>query len=380
MRILHVFSNYKWTGPAEPAVNLAAALMDRGHEVLFAAADVPPSEGSTRRVNQHAAERGLEVVGGLRLSKHLDVRGNLRDAAALCDIIRDRRIQVVHAHMTNDHLVASLAARKLDRPPKIARTFYDGRPPRGLRAAWLLSHLDAALFCSRRVLEAASRRLDRAACHFVEGAVDTARFDRARPLPAVRAKLGLGPGDYVVGIVARIQKHRRFDLLLDATRRSARELPGFRLVLIGRGSPAEEETLWRGIGRGLRGVVKLAGYVMGDDYVATLAALDAKIYLVPGSDGSCRAVREAMAMGLPVIASDLGMLPEIVEDGITGRVVKPTAEALAEAIVALGRPSVRAAMSAAALQRARRDFDLRRQAEAVERIYEGILRAQEQHR
>ncbi|MBM4043332.1 MAG: glycosyltransferase family 4 protein, partial [Planctomycetes bacterium] len=124
---------------------------------------------------------------------------------------------------------------------------------------------------------------------------------------------------------------------------------------------------------GLDDVVVFPGYQTGDDLVRTLATLDAKVFLVPGTDGSCRAVREAMAMGLPVISSRRGMLPELVGDD-RGIVVNDTPEELAGAIVALGRdPERRRALGTAGRRYALEHFSLERQAEVVGGVYTELL-------
>jgi glycosyltransferase involved in cell wall biosynthesis len=80
---------------------------------------------------------------------------------------------------------------------------------------------------------------------------------------------------------------------------------------------------------------------------------------------------EAMGCGVPVVASDAGGLPEVVEDGVTGRVVpKGDSEALADAIAGLlADDALRARMGAAAVERARRLFDWDLAAERFEAVY-----------
>ncbi len=93
-----------------------------------------------------------------------------------------------------------------------------------------------------------------------------------------------------------------------------------------------------------------------------------------GSDGTARALREAMAMGKPVIVADRGMLPELVEDGVSGLVAKDTPEALAQAVLRLLRdPRTEREMGKAAFERARRDFQLDRQVEEVETFYQEMI-------
>jgi glycosyltransferase involved in cell wall biosynthesis len=81
-----------------------------------------------------------------------------------------------------------------------------------------------------------------------------------------------------------------------------------------------------------------------------------------------------MAMGKPVIVADRGMLPELVENGVSGLVVKDTPEELARGALRLLRdPALREAMGKAAFDRAHREFRLDRQAEEVETFYREII-------
>ncbi len=375
MRILHLFANWKWTGPAEPAVNLAAALRARGHEVLLAPGR--PVRGLSCRVAEEAAARGVPVREGLRLSKHFRLLGNLADRETLARWLADLRPDVLHCHTTNDHLVGGAAAARCGLHLPVVRSLYDGEVPGG---GWR----NRRVF-SRRTsfLLAASERVRReTAARFglppertlrVEGAVDLDRFDPGRPLPDLREEYGIEEGDFVLGIVARMQPRRRFEVLFDALDRVAGDVPGLRLLLVGRGTHMRRVAVERAR-RGVLGErVVFAGYRTGDEYVATLALLSAKVFLRPGSDGSCRAVREAMAMGVPVIAARVGMLPEIVADGRDGILIPSEPEALAAAVrrLALGAGE-RDEMSAAARAAARERFDLRKQAEIVEEVYEGL--------
>jgi glycosyltransferase involved in cell wall biosynthesis len=124
----------------------------------------------------------------------------------------------------------------------------------------------------------------------------------------------------------------------------------------------------------LAGKVIFTGYRRGSEYVETVRCMDTKIFLVPGSDGSCRAVREAMALGVPVVATKRGMLPEIIEDGVSGILVEETADSLTEALTLLaGDTALRKKMAKAARESARSRFGLPQQAERVESIYRWLL-------
>jgi len=93
-----------------------------------------------------------------------------------------------------------------------------------------------------------------------------------------------------------------------------------------------------------------------------------------GSDGTARALREAMAMGKPAVVANRGILPELVEEGVSGRVVEDTPEALAGATLQLLKDKeLRVSMGRAAYERAHRDFRLDHQAEEVERFYQEMV-------
>jgi glycosyltransferase involved in cell wall biosynthesis len=229
---------------------------------------------------------------------------------------------------------------------------------------------DGLVVLSERIATwAVQRGWARSRVGVIPGAVDTDRFRPREPSDALRSELGLSSGERVLGVVARIQPHRRFDLLLDAIDRTRRIAPGLRLLVVGRGTrarPVLEEPVRS---RGLERQVLRAGY-RREDYRDVLSLMDALLFLVPGSDGSCRAVLEAMAMGVPTIATRRGILPEIVVDGETGRLVDEDPDALAAAMLDVWRdPEAWALRGKAARARAAASYTLETQAERLERFY-----------
>ena len=375
MRALHVFSNWKWTGPAELALNACRGLNAIGVEARFACGRAGPERMGT--VREHAIEQGLEpVLPILTLSKHFRLFANLSDARRLRAYVAAEAIDIVHAHLPNDH---AIAARALGRRAgvRLVRTSYDGeRLPRTLRMRLALRATDALIVVSRAAFLDARAGLgfpeDR--IFFVEAPIDTHRFDPARRLADLRPRLGLAEGDFAFGIVARMQRHRRFDVFLEAVRRAAARAPHLKAVVIGRGTHQEAVAREPARSLGISDRVLFPGYLEGEDYVAALAAIDAKVFLVPGSDGSCRAVREAMSMGKPVIAARRGMLPEIVSDGRTGLLVDDEPEPLAGAMLRLALDrSLSRAMGEAARNEARERFSIERAAKALEGVYEATL-------
>jgi glycosyltransferase involved in cell wall biosynthesis len=202
------------------------------------------------------------------------------------------------------------------------------------------------------------------------GAVDLERFAPSAALPGTRRALGLAAEHRVVGIVARVQPQRRFDLLVDAAERLAGADPRARVLVVGRGSRREEVAVEPVRRRGLSDRVLFAGY-RHDDYDEVLRSIDVCTLLVPGSDGTCRAVLEAAACGIPAVTTRRGALPEIVVDGETGLVVDEDPQALADAWARLlADEALRKELGEAAARRARTLFSPDRFAEAVESLYD----------
>ena len=380
--MLHLFSNYKWTGPAEPAHALATGLHQRGMEVVFRSSGY--TKGDARNhVAERGAARGLVPLTDLALSKHRRPWRDWRDARHLRAKLAAERFELVHCHLANDTRIAQRALR--GSPTPLVRSVYETEPERIPAFDWEGIRAARRVFVFARGIERALAEGGVAPERLVhlEATVDLERFQPeaggSRRLDgagaAWRRALGFAEGDFVAGLVARVQPQRRFDLLLDAAERVARAEPRFRLVVIGRGSKLEavarEPARQRGL---LDRVVFFPGYFEGADYVDVLRALDVKLFLVPGTDGTARAVREALACGLPVVCTRRGVLPELVRDGVSGRVLDETPEAFAEALLALvHEPEARRRMGEAARKDAEARFSLTRQVETVAESYRALL-------
>lgn len=379
MKVLHTFSNWKWTGPAEPAVRLAAALQET-LDVTFACGRCPYPD-LQNLVAIAAKARGLPLIEDLILRKHFDPLSGARDFVRLKQRVVAGGYDVVHAHLMNDHLLVGAAARRSRSGARVVRTVYGGPDLASrLRTRIGFARLTDGVVCASEAAADVVRsrvRFPESRLRVIPGAVDVDRFapDRLAQLrDAAREELGLDPGTVAFGIVARMQRHRRYDLLLHAFARAARRDDSMRLVIIGRGTHEQEVARGPAGDLGVSDRIRFTGYREGGAYDAALAALDVGIFLVPGSDGSCRAARELAASSLPLMVTPRPPLPEIVDDATTGMVLAETEEAFEEAFVSLAQdPATRRRMGAAARDRAARYFSLPVQASAVSRFYSELV-------
>lgn len=388
MKILHLFANWKWTGPADPALALALGQAAAGHDLLFLAGQGP--EGQASHIAPHIEARGVATLEGFQLSKHARWRANRADVRRLEVVLQDWRPDVVHTHLDNDHRVASLARQRVP-GARLVRSVYD---PDGLSGSVRTRRvarraLDGVVAATRTAQEASLATYGGSArslsvsgqaipMQLIECGVDRTRFDpSAYDRAAARRRLELADDEVGVGIVARVQPHRRFELLLEAVRRIAPENPKLRLLVIGRGTHIErvlhEPVREMQLGETVRSV----GYLAGDEYERALVGLDACVFLVPGSDGTCRALREQMCLGLPPLVTTRPPLPEIVDEGSSGLVAEESVEGLADGLSRLVQDApLRERLARGAAATAAKRFDGPTQTARVLAFYEQLLAAQ----
>ena len=373
MKVLHLVSNWKVTGPVEPVIHLVKALRDRGIDARLAAGQGP--SGGPSFLARRAAEIGVDVIEAWRLPKHLtNLVAHRRDILAVRRFIDAERIDVVHCHMLNDHHIGGKAARGARRPPPVLRSIYEaGKVKASIRNRFVLPRLTDGIIAFSEASLAANRAAFRLAperAWKLDGLVDLARFETRRAPAQCRRRFDLPPQAFVLGIVTRIQARRRFDLILEAVRQARRGTGNLIFMVVGRGTHVRAVLERPARALGIADIVRHVGYLTGEDYVDALGAMDAKIFLGGGTDETARAVREALAAGVPVIAGDAGMLPDLVRDGATGLVTPLEAGALAGAILRLAHnPRLRHSLAAQARADARARFGADAQARAVTAIY-----------
>lgn len=377
MKVLHLFSNWKVTGPAESVMLLVGALRARGVDALFASGENP--FGGENLVEMRGTELGLDVIRKWHLRKHFEsFRANWQDAAAIRRFIENENVDIVHCHMINDHHIGGLAAKKAKKPVPVVRSIYEpGALPLGIRNRLILPRLtDAIIAFSDKALSENKRIFSKSikGAYKIDPSVDLVRLNPRRVRKNPREYFKLPAGKFVLGVVGRIQRKRGFDILLDAVRRAREVVGDFTLFVVGRGTKIEDVLFKPAKKLGISEMIVHAGYLSGQDFVDAFGAMDAEIFLGGGTDRTAPAVRQAMAMGKPVIAAKSEMLPELVMEGETGLLVDLKAEDVAYAICRFARDELmRIRMSRKARAYARDHFDLDEQALKVREIYKKVL-------
>lgn len=196
--------------------------------------------------------------------------------------------------------------------------------------------------------------------------VDLARFPYRERAPSEE-------GSFTVGCVKRLEVVYGHAHLLDAFAIVAQELPGARLLLVGDGT-AKGDLVKQAERLGVAARVEWAGPLPYERVPEALARMDLFVMPSLGESFGVAAV-EAGATGLPVVASRVGGVGEVVADGETGLLVPPgDPKALANAILRLARdPALRQRMGKAARGRVERFFEWGSNVEAMERLYRQVV-------
>lgn len=368
LTILKISDAWDWIAEAENLLQVALELRKIGHRVVIACAD---GTGLAERARREDFD--VRVVPGLHRRKN--PLGFLQAAVHVRKLVAEIKPDVVHAYRSPPHLMALWALRGKAGIP-LVRTRATMVPPRPNAMNRRIQAATARTLVSAEAVRALciEAGFPPASIVVVPGGLDLARFDPAsRDRAAAKKALGLPADALVAGHLARLAPIKGHEHLLKAARDVIAKVPSARFVLSGPALPGMEEKV-RGWAKeqGIADRVLLTGRV--DDVPATLAAFDVGVVASTGSEAFSRAALEYFAMGLPVVATRVGTLPELVEDGKTGRLVPPQdAAALASAIVELLQDETkRRAFGAAARERSA-DFGAAAQGARLDAVYRDIL-------
>jgi glycosyltransferase involved in cell wall biosynthesis len=304
-------------------------------------------------------------------------------------LMRQRRYDVVHVHTPFAQVIGRIAARLAGVPVVLYTShgfqFHDSRSP-WARAViigierWLGRWTDLIFTQSKEDAETAVR-IGIAPRDRVLWIGNGIQLDRFNPKPmdvSVREEFDLGPGHKVVGFIGRIVREKGVVELIEAMARVVSEAPDTRLLVVGDTLASDGDTAAKRLVQeairehGLEDKVRFAG--LRDDIPCLLRAMD--VFVLPSwREGMPRSIIEAMAIGLPVVATDIRGCREEVVHGETGLLVPPKRpDRLAEAILALvSDPALAGEMGARGRQRAVEWFDERQVVQRQLVAYEELV-------
>jgi glycosyltransferase involved in cell wall biosynthesis len=372
-------------GGAVQMILLARGLKERGHEVECVFQEmrgqvshfVPRSHSAAGLAVSERSEKPVpsfpEVVADL--SPRLFNLNRLSDLWRFRRWVREERFDVIHSHRDPALRFCFLATLGLDIPAFVTQRGTVYRLPRWgvVRWAFRSRKLDRVIAVSeavrRALIEENGLRPEKVSV--VYGGYDPERFHRGVSGEGVRREFGIADEVPLVGIVGALVGKKGHADFFEAAARVAAALPSARFLVVGGGKPARfGERLAR---LGLSDRVIFTGH--RDDMPEVLAALDVLVCASTKGEGLTGSLREAMAVGTPVVTTDVAGNAELALHDKTGLVVPVSAPAaMAEAITRLLRDRDTAKrLSDAAEEHVRRLCLNSHRCEQIERIYREIL-------
>lgn len=375
LRTLTLVDRLSPSGGAERlAMRLAIGLDPDRFERTLCITRWPPSDQPAAQVE--AAVDEVARAGVRLLTLERSGPGDVRAWRPLLSALRDEPVDVLHAHKFGSNLWGAVFGRRAGVPVVIAHEHtwsFRGQPVRRLLDRQVVGRLaDVVITVSRedrrRMIELEG--MDPKKLVYLPNGLPPGRPPSGRD---VRAELGIGPDDPVVGCVTRLRPQKAPEVLVRTAALLAPRFARLRVLVAGEGPERPRlEALIEELGLG--GVVTLLG--LRDDVPDLLAAVDVAVSS-SAWEGSPLAVMEYMEAARPVVATRVGGLPELIEDGVHGVLVAPgDPRALADATATLLEdPARAAAMGRRARERRRSEFGLDTMVHRLERLYVDLHRA-----
>jgi glycosyltransferase involved in cell wall biosynthesis len=295
-------------------------------------------------------------------------------------LLRRERVDVLHTHKFGSNLWGTVIGSLARVPVIVAHEHtwsFEGKPWRRFGDREVIAR-------GSDVLIAVSRE-DRRRMIEIEGIdpEDVMFLPNGIPAPPsatgadVRAELGIAPDAPVIGTVSVLRPQKALDVLLRATKTLVTEFPGLKVLIAGEGDRREAlEELSRELG--LEDTVLFLG--VRTDVPDVLAALDVAVS-TSDFEGSPLSVMEYMEAAKPVVATRVGGVPDLIDDGVHGLLVEPQdPAAFAAAVAQLLRDPARAReLGERGRERRRTEFDIDVMVRRLEELYVKLRAEAKQH-
>ena len=294
--------------------------------------------------------------------------------AEVVRMLRRERVDVLHTHLFGSNTWGRLLGRLAGVPVIIAHEHWSSRAQNEIwmdRIMYPLSDRILVTSEASKQIVMSSEGIPARYLSVVYNGVDMAKFAARGDRADVRAELGVAPEAVLIGAVGRLTADKGGqDVLIRAVGRVRATCPQVRLVMVGDGPlrPGLEELTAQ---LGLTDTVIFTG--LRSDVPRLLSALD--VFVLPSEREALPvAVLEAMAAGLPVVATRVGGIPEVVEDGATGFLVPPGDVAAMHRILErlTGDPALAARLGAAGQAHVQAHFTVQQMVRQVERLYDQL--------
>jgi glycosyltransferase involved in cell wall biosynthesis len=366
MKVLHVTESRSWSGGTVQLWNLCRSLVGRGHQAGL----VCPPEAE---VLKHAEGSGVPVWKVVMRQDY-----DLPAARAVARAIREFKPDIVHAHHPRAHalcLLAGIFARipRLIVSRRVSFRFKPWNPFSHLKYknARISAYTAVSTDIARGLVE---QGVAPEKVHVIHSGVDVKKFGPRPPEESLRAQWGVPSDVPLIGNLNHFSWWKGQMVFLEAARLLLDEIGvlNAHFLLAGKdtdGPEAREKVK----ALGLESRVTLAGF--RTDMPEVISLLSQTVLSSLAGEGFSGVLREAMSMGIPVVATDVGGNKELVEDGVTGLLVPAgDAKALARAMKRLlADPGLAKSCSIEAQRRVRDNYSIEAMVEKTVALYHSLL-------
>ena len=351
IRVIHIITRLDMGGSAQEALLTVLTLDPKFHKLILIKGSTSESamtSAELQKVNQQlaaACDRGVEIINLPSLVRRISPWNDFKTLILLWSLIRRHKPHIVHTHTSKAGALGRLAAW-LARVPAIihkphGHVFYGHFGPRVSRLFLLVERLLSRItdhvvaltpmevrdHLSLKVLTADKISI------IHSGVKLNSYHTSAKKRQQRRKELGISPDSLVVGYVGWLIPIKGVIYLVKAMAEVAQRYPKSLLLLVGQGDErGEEETNLRESveSLGLEARVRFLGW--RSDVNEVMSCFD--VFVLPSlNEGMGRVLVEAMSAGLPIVASRVGGIPDLVKHGKNGLLVPPAnAGALEQAI------------------------------------------------
>lgn len=358
LTVLHTESSTGWGGQESRSLRESEELTRRGHRAIILC---QPGSGLAKR----AGKSGIPTAV-VRMRANVDpvainfVRG----------LVRKENVDIINTHSSHDSWIATMGAWFSGRKPVIIRTRHLAIGIKKSLTYTLLpdkivtvSEYVRSLFIEKGI------KPDKVIT--IPSGIDIRKFDPAKSGNTFREEIGVNSSVPLIVMVAILRVRKGHYYFVHAAKKVVEEFPDARFLIVGDG-PQRTNIEHYIKELGLKDNVLMLG--LREDIPRILASAD--LYVIPSlSEGMGQSTMEAMAMGVPVIASDVGGLPELVINDQTGILVPPkNIPALAKAIIGLLSDKGRSErLAAQAKQSVVRCYSIERTVEKTLNLYSELL-------
>ncbi|MDD8027384.1 MAG: glycosyltransferase family 4 protein [Acidobacteriota bacterium] len=322
MSLFQIDTGREWNGGRRQSLLLTRELRDKGYPVQLVVHPGSP-------LHEKAEAEGLPFLP-IKMKSESDVGAAHRLSRAM----RKRGCVLAHFHGGDAVSIGGAACARAKVPIRIVSRRIDSRLHRSIFAKGRYTQdVDLIIAASENVRDVLIRsRISRDKIEVVPEGLDFSAFEDVGERDFLRREFGFRPDDFLVGIVTLLEDHKGHRYLIEAARILKERTPKIKIIILGRGAlELALDAQARDLGVG--DLVFFLGF--REDFPRVLASLGCYV-LASEMEGLETSIKEAMASRLPVVATQVGGVPDVVLHDETGYLVSPrNPKALAEAIFAV---------------------------------------------